>query len=84
MVSRPLGRQQICFDAPYKFQAEAGTRLRRDGNGGFIGLLPDCGRESDEWVRPCNDHDDDSDDPGSTVLLVVNIPSGLPGDPHMS
>lgn len=83
VVSRPLGRQQICFDAPYKFQTKHGTRLRRDGNGGFIGLLPDCGRESNEWVRPCSDHDDDKMI-GSTVLLVVNIPSGLPGDPHMS
>lgn len=83
LVSRPLSRQQICFDAPYKFKPKAGTRLRRDGNGGYIGLLPDCGKESDEWVRPCNDHDDDSMS-GTTVVLVVNIPSGLPGDPHMS
>jgi len=38
-------RQQICFEAPYRFRTRPGFRLgeREDG---FAGVLPDCGRLS--------------------------------------
>jgi hypothetical protein len=90
-VSIPLKQQQVCFDAPYKFRTARGAPLLPDGKGGYAGLLPPCGADSDSVVRPagttsvgpCHDRDDDKMI-GSTVVLVVNIPSGLPQDPHMS
>ena len=92
VVSIPLNQQQVCFDAPYKFRTARGAPLLPDGNGGYIGLLAPCGADSDSAVRPrrtsasagpCHDRDDDRVI-ASTVVLVVNIPSGLPQDPHMS
>jgi predicted component of type VI protein secretion system len=91
-VSIPLKQQQVCFDAPYKFRTARNSPLLPDGKGGYVGLLPPCGADSDSVVRPagtktsvgpCHDRDDDKM-MGSTVVLVVNIPSGLPQDPHMS
>jgi hypothetical protein len=82
----------VCFDAPYKFATAPGAPLLPDGHGGYTGLLPLCGSDDDSPARaartstsagPCHDRDDDKVI-GSTVVLVVNIPSGLPGDPHMS
>lgn len=91
--SIPLKQQRVCFDAPYKFATAPGAPLLPDGKGGFIGLLPLCGPDDDSTARwagadsplagPCHDRDDDKVI-GSTVQLVVNIPSGLPQDPHMS
>lgn len=94
--SIPLKQQRVCFDAPYKFHTAPGAPLLPDGNGGFMGLLPLCGSDRDSTViasrastptktsvGPCHDRDDDKMI-GSTVKLVVNIPSGLPQDPHMS
>lgn len=97
LISIPLSEQQVCFDAPYQFATAPGAPLLPDGNGGYIGLLPNCGPDRDSPARlpgdvsggtgtpagPCHDRDDDSQT-GSTVVLVVNIPSGLPGDPHMN
>jgi hypothetical protein len=85
LVLRPLKQQQICYDAPYKFRTAKGAPLLPDGNGGYIGLLPSCGADPDfkPGNGPCHDRDDNKMI-GSTVVLVVNIPSGLPGDPHMS
>jgi hypothetical protein len=85
LVSIPLRQQQVCYDAPYKFKTAKGAPLLPDGNGGFIGLLPSCGRDPDfkPGRGPCHDRDDDRG-MGSKVVLVVNIPSGLPGDPHMN
>jgi hypothetical protein len=84
-VSIPLDQQQVCFDAPYTFGTAAGAPLLPDGNGGFIGLLQDCTKTS---VGPCHNRAADSvsvDSMGRpTVTLVVDIPSGLPGDPHMN
>lgn len=91
-VSIPLKQQQVCFDAPYKFRTARGAPLLPDGNGGYVGLLGPCGADSDSTVHatgtrtsvgPCHDRDDDKM-VGSTIVLVVNIPSGLPQDPHMS
>lgn len=84
-VSIPLKQQQVCYDAPYKFRTAKGAPLLPDGNGGFIGLLPNCPPDGNgaETKALCHDRDDDSES-GSTVVLVVNIPSGLPGDPHMN
>lgn len=95
--SIPLSQQQVCYDAPYKFRTAKGAPLLPDGNGGYIGLLPNCAGDRDSAARlpagvsgrsgtsvgPCHDRDDDSET-GSTVVLVVNIPRGLPEDPHMS
>jgi hypothetical protein len=88
--SIPLKQQRVCFDAPYKFATAPGAPLLSDGHGGYVGLLPLCGADADSAVRPagttsvgpCHDRDDDKVI-GSKVVLVVNIPSGLPGDPHM-
>jgi hypothetical protein len=91
-VSIPLKQQQVCFDAPYKFRTARGAPLLPDGNGGYVGLLGPCGADSDSTVHatrtstsvgPCHDRDDDKM-VGSTIVLVVNIPSGLAQDPHMS
>ena len=79
-ISIPLSQQQVCFDAPYRFGTAAGAPLLPDGNGGYIGLLQTCTKKS---VGPCHDRALDSL-AGSNVTLVVNIPSGLPQDPHMS
>jgi hypothetical protein len=78
-TSVPLNQQQVCFDAPYQFGTATGAPLLPDGNGGYLGLLQTCTRTS---VGPCHNRALDSVT-GSTVVLVVDIPSGLPGDPHM-
>ena len=85
VVPIALKKQQVCFDAPYEFKTLKGKLAPPDGNGGFIGLLPSCGADPDfrPGRGPCHDRDDDKMI-GSTVKLVVNIPSGLPQDPHMS
>jgi hypothetical protein len=80
-----LRAQQICFDAPYDFLIASG-RAPSDGHGGFIGLLADCGRGVS---GPCHDRRSDTTVPdpssplGFDIVLVANIPSGLPGDPHI-
>jgi hypothetical protein len=78
--SIPRSQQQVCFDAPYQFATATGAPLLPDGDGGFSGLLQTCTKTS---VGPCHDRALDSVT-GSTVVLVVDIPSGLPGDPHMN
>lgn len=80
-----LPAQQICFQAPYPFTANAGTQASFDGTA-YTGLLPDCttgfagpchARGSDAIVR-------DSNSPvGYDIVLVANVPAnGL--DPRMN
>lgn len=81
VVTIALKDQQVCFEAPYQFTTVTGAQAN-------IGLLPTCGPDNDAappTSGPCLDRDDDSENPSTgTVVLVVNIPSGLPGDPHMN
>lgn len=81
-----LARQQICFGASYEFTTAAGKPAAAgtlpDGIPGFIGLLPPC-----PAVGPCHDRKSDTTIPdassplGFDIVLVADIPSGLPGDP---
>jgi hypothetical protein len=81
-----LQRQQICFAAPYQFTTASGKPAAAgtlpDGTSGYIGLLPPC-----PAAGPCHDRKSDTTVPdassplGFDIVLVADIPSGLPGDP---
>jgi hypothetical protein len=83
-----LNAQQLCLGAPYQFTtlsgAPASAGTLPDGSTGFIGLLPNC-----PAVGPCHDRKSDTTilDPsrklGFDIVLVADIPAGLPGDPHL-
>jgi hypothetical protein len=85
-INTILAEQQICLDAPYDFTTVSGGKAPSDGNGGFIGLMQTCTLRS---VGPCHNRGADKAVPdlnspiGYDLVLVANIPSGLPGDPHM-
>ncbi len=92
-ASQILKSQQICFEAPYEFTTSAGTPAVNENpgpppniNGPFIGLLQTC---TGSTVGPCHNRQADSviTDPVTRkvtgVVLVADIPSGLPGDPRM-
>lgn len=85
-INTILAEQQICLDAPYDFTTVSGGLAPSDGNGGFIGLMQTCTLRS---VGPCHNRGADKAVPdlnspiGYDLVLVANIPSGLPGDPHM-
>ncbi len=83
-----LERQQICFGAPYRFLTAAGAPaspgVLPDGSAGYIGLLPNCTASP---AGPCHNRVQDTTvtDPSSPlgfdIVLVLDIPAGLPGDP---
>jgi hypothetical protein len=83
-----LNAQQLCFGAPYQFTTVSGAPATAgtlpDGTSGFIGVLPNC-----PAVGPCHDRKSDTTilDPsrklGFDIVLVADIPAGLPGDPHL-
>ena len=85
-INTILAKQQICLDAPYDFTTASGGKAPSDGSGGFIGLMQTCTLRT---VGPCHNRGADKavKDPNSPIgydlVLVANIPSGLPGDPHM-
>ncbi len=84
-----LGVQQLCFEAPYEFTTKSGApapgTTLPDGTVVYTGLLPNCpqaggpchARGSDRTIS------DPSSPTGFDIVLVANIPAGLPGDPRM-
>ena len=85
-INTILAKQQICLDAPYDFTTASGGNAPSDGNGGFIGLMQSCTLKT---TGPCHNRGADKGVPdlsspiGYDLVLVADIPSGLPGDPHM-
>ena len=83
-----LKAQQICFGAPYEFTTASGAPAAAgtlpDGTAGFIGLLQAC---TGSTVGPCHDRKSDTTVPdpnsplGFDIVLVADVPAGLPGDP---
>jgi hypothetical protein len=86
-ISQYLAAQDICFGAPFDFTVKGGGLAAPgtlpDGSAGFIGLLPDCPVAG----GPCHDRSSDMAvaDPNSPIgydiVLVADVPKGLPGDP---
>jgi hypothetical protein len=90
-TNKILAAQQICLGAPADFTTASGTQAAPgtlpDGTSGFIGLLPDCAKNS---TGPCHARSQDTTiaDPlspnGFDLVLAASIPAAFPGDPHMS
>jgi hypothetical protein len=75
----PKSGFQFCLGAPYDFVTNTGGRappgVLPDGTKGFIGLLPSCARFP---AGPCLKSVVTS---GKNVILTVDIPAKLAGDP---
>jgi hypothetical protein len=80
---------QVCFQAPYGFQTAPGSTLVSsvvDGQTVYTGLLGDC---SGSNSGPCINRSSgstplDENSVGYDIVLVIDIPSGLSGDPRMN
>ena len=87
----------FCLGAPYEFTTRSGAAapagILPDGEAGFIGLLPRCYRHDHGWLKrgalraehstgPCVASRAAAEDGGAIdIVLTVDIPPGLPGDP---
>jgi hypothetical protein len=82
-----LKAQQLCFGAPYQFTTAsgapaAGPQTLPDGTTGYIGLLPNCPAAGPCHNRQLDHTVPDSMSPnGFDIVLVFDVPAGLPGDP---
>jgi hypothetical protein len=82
-----LADQQVCFQAPYKTLSDGTPIGTATGappvvdpiTGLFTWWLQDCSKTS---VGPCHNRSQDAPTASGGVTLVVDIPSGLPGDPN--
>jgi hypothetical protein len=78
-------QQQICFGAPYEFKTADGSKgILPDGTSGFIGLLPDCptsGTPSSPCIASRTQNLDPAVPLGFDIVVMWEIPPGLPGDP---
>lgn len=79
----------VCFQAPYQFQVAPGTSLASgtvDGQTVYTGDLADCSATNN---GPCVDRNAgssplDENSVGYDIILQVDIPSNLAGDPRMN
>jgi hypothetical protein len=80
----------VCFQAPYQFPVAPGTSLASgtvDGQTVYTGDLGDCSNST--TGLPCVDRSSgtapaDGSVAGYAIILHVDIPSGLAGDPRMN
>jgi hypothetical protein len=85
-IRQILSTQQVCFGAPYDFVTRSGSlapaAVMPDGTAGFLGLLPNC-REPGATVCLASrtDRVDPTNGIGFDIILTVQVPAGLSGDP---